>query len=589
MIRTLPLLTGLLLCLAHPIICFAYFRIAVPLYGDAVFGFHFDKVILAAASLAALVPIRVKKPQLIIGLLLAALPYTSHGAAVLTSRRGDPAWGPVITHVLTIAPIVFLSSRAVLGSDASTPTIRLTSGAALVAVLSAYHLSHLPSLVGSLLSQSGVFDSTLLSTSAGVLLALDASAFVQLSAARDKKKKQKDTTPPSQSNWHPVAAFWLFLLPWLYVTPLFLHAPVLHKPLQGSYQHPTLPVRILSAEQSITGTIVVGEGLRGDPALNMSRTMQDVRYLRADHSIIGGVWTGENVHSLDGMPASRDSQGTTLGDSIYGAFVLQEAARLAFSQKTPDDTGSALIIGLGAGVAASAFQKHGLSTSIIEIDPAVYTAARTYFGLEEPNPDQVFLEDAGAWVSRRAALHREGDDVFDIVVHDCFSGGGVPEHIFTIDFWTGLKTIMNPEGVLAVNFAGIPASSSSRAILLTLEKVFGTCRAFHDMFEELKEPAYATEFINIVFFCSPSGSRIHFRSSRLADYLNSPLRQHVLGTLFDREVNLNLIKKDLSEEEAGKLILTKENNPLNRWQAAEALHHWSVMREVLSDFFWETY
>lgn len=137
---------------------------------------------------------------------------------------------------------------------------------------------------------------------------------------------------------------------------------MLHKPLQGSYQHPTLPVRILSAEQSITGTIVVGEGLRGDPALNMSRTMQDVRYLRADHSIIGryllsirravrltslstgGVWTGENVHSLDGMPASRDSQGTTLGDSIYGAFVLQEAARLAFSQKTPDDTGSALIM-----------------------------------------------------------------------------------------------------------------------------------------------------------------------------------------------------------------------------------------------------
>ena len=287
MIRIRPLLTGLLLGLIHPIVCFAYFRIAVPLYGDAVLGAHFDKVILSAVALASLAPILIKKPQLIAALLIAALPHTAFRAAALTSRRGDPAWGPVITHVLTIAPIVFLSSCAILGSKRSKPTNRWSSRAALVAVLSAYHLSHLPNLIGSLLSQSGVSDSTLLSTSAGVLLALEVSALAQPKLANDKKRRQqKETTSPALLDWRPVAAFVLFLLPWLYVAPSFLRAPVLHKPLQTSYQHPTLPVRILSAEQSITGTIVVGEGLKGDPALNMSRAMQDVRYLRADHSII---------------------------------------------------------------------------------------------------------------------------------------------------------------------------------------------------------------------------------------------------------------------------------------------------------------
>jgi spermidine synthase len=41
-------------------------------------------------------------------------------------------------------------------------------------------------------------------------------------------------------------------------------------------------------------------------------------------------------------------------------------------------------------------------------------------------------------------------ELYDIVVHDCFSGGAVPKHIFTLEFWKDLKMIMNPEGVLAV-------------------------------------------------------------------------------------------------------------------------------------------
>jgi len=35
-------------------------------------------------------------------------------------------------------------------------------------------------------------------------------------------------------------------------------------------------------------------------------------------------------------------------------------------------------------------------------------------------------------------------------------------------------------------------------ILLTLEKSFGQCRAFHDTFGELPEEKYETELVNIV-------------------------------------------------------------------------------------------
>jgi spermidine synthase len=67
----------------------------------------------------------------------------------------------------------------------------------------------------------------------------------------------------------------------------------------------------------------------------------------------------------------------------------------------------------------------------------------------------VFLEDARSWVTQKRASIATADtevkqELYDIVVHDCFSGGSVPKHIFTLEFWEDLKAIMRPEGVLAV-------------------------------------------------------------------------------------------------------------------------------------------
>ena len=86
----------------------------------------------------------------------------------------------------------------------------------------------------------------------------------------------------------------------------------------------------------------------------------------------------------------------------------------------------------------------------MEIDPAVYRAARRWFKMSEPS--EIFLEDARGWVAGRRQRLQAGikQDLFDIVVHDCFSGGGVPEHMFTLEFWSDLKELMVPNGVLAV-------------------------------------------------------------------------------------------------------------------------------------------
>ena len=218
--------------------------------------------------------------------------------------------------------------------------------------------------------------------------------------------------------------------------------------LKAPYTHPSGKVTILSSKQSTTGIIVVGETPPGD------RPISQMRYLRASHSLLGGVWINERAASVDPSLAMHDAAGNQLGDSVYPVFNLQEAVRLINSTSRGDDwSGSeALIIGLGTGIATTALKNHGLETTIVEIDPAVYDAARTYFGVPDPGEGRVFLQDARGFTWHRKKKLESGENLpkFDVVIHDVFSGGGVPGHLFTLEFWNDLKDIMKEDGVVVV-------------------------------------------------------------------------------------------------------------------------------------------
>jgi spermidine synthase len=118
--------------------------------------------------------------------------------------------------------------------------------------------------------------------------------------------------------------------------------------------------------------------------------------------------------------------------------------------------------------------EHNVSVTIVELDPLVYKHAREYFGLHRlqlkvelfDNFDsssgkdgEIYLEDARQWVHKiaqdlaRGTLLKIGDRSFeryDYIIHDVFSGGTVPAHLFTIEFWSELKDLLRNNGVLAV-------------------------------------------------------------------------------------------------------------------------------------------
>ena len=237
----------------------------------------------------------------------------------------------------------------------------------------------------------------------------------------------------------------------LLISASFHYSPSIHSHFRtGGLKAPYVrgDVTILSSKQSTTGIIVVGETSGG------SEPHSRMRYLRASHSLLGGVWIKERAVSMDTSVATYDVAGTRLGDSIYPTFIVQEAViQIDSTSRGNDWFGSeVLIVGLGAGISATALNKNGLGTTIVEIDPAVYDAARTYFGLPDPGPGRVFLQDARKFVWHRKRLLEIGDNLleFDAVIHDVFSGGGLPGHLFTLEFWDDLKGVMKEDGVAVV-------------------------------------------------------------------------------------------------------------------------------------------
>lgn len=104
---------------------------------------------------------------------------------------------------------------------------------------------------------------------------------------------------------------------------------------------------------------------------------------------------------------------------------------------------------------------HGIDVDIIELDPAVYHAARDYLGFGAPiEPRRVDLVDAAERVAEMARQERQKSQeqqsqiaaptLYDFAIHDCFTGGSVPHELFSDAFWRDLATIMKPDGVVAV-------------------------------------------------------------------------------------------------------------------------------------------
>ncbi|KAH6842878.1 S-adenosyl-L-methionine-dependent methyltransferase [Chaetomium sp. MPI-CAGE-AT-0009] len=453
------------------------------------------------------------------------------------------AWGPLVTEAVTLFPLVSVSTACVAtyldGADLSA----LPSWVADAAPgLGAYgFFKGAETVLGDLVE--GLIGKSVLNTRIGMELVLGAAYAL-------------------------VAPSKLLLL----AVPALLHTAVLNT----NVPTPMALTRLNSGLAEI-GYVVLDRAESNTGYISVIDSPKEgYRVLRCDHSLLGGEW----VKFLGQGPF----KGNQVAEPIYGVFAMLEAVRLV---KTPepiiDTEAKALVIGLGIGTTPAALVAHGIDTTVVELDPVVHKFAAQYFQL--PSNHTAVIEDAVTYTSRMAA--DESEARFDYIIHDVFTGGAEPIALFTLEFLQNLHTLLKPNGVVAINYAGDFALPPPRIVVNTINAVFPACRIFREHAREEADFAESgRDFTNMVIFCTKQAdSQIAFRAPSERDMLNSPSRRAFL--LPQHEVrDADFL---VTGEEAQGVLRKNETESLAKWHEVSAAGHWTVMRTVLPEAVWEAW
>lgn len=349
----------------------------------------------------------------------------------------------------------------------------------------------------------------------------------------------------------------------IYILPAVLHTALFNIHVQSSYTTDLLSSSLensgwtlLERKESVSGYLSVIESHE-----------KKFRAMRCDHSLLGGEWI---------MTANTQQ----VAEPIYGVFVILEAVRLVeINDPVPDSEAKAYVVGLGIGTTPAAFMKHGIHTTIVEIDPVVYDFANKYFNL--PKNHLAVISDAVNYTAELAKKKQK----YDYIVHDVFTGGAEPVELFTLEFIQDLNSILKPGGVIAINYAGDLTLPATRIVVQTIRSVFPTCRIFRESEApsvSLNSVDAVPDFTNLVIFCTNGASKVRFREPKETDFLGSGARQRFLVPQY--EVNDSVF----NEQESDGDLLRKNNTERFRiWQQRSATGHWYLMRTVLPSMIWE--
>ena len=125
------------------------------------------------------------------------------------------------------------------------------------------------------------------------------------------------------------------------------------------------------------------------------------------------------------------------GESLHRYTPVMESTQLLF-----DDTGKALLLGLGGGILARNFHEDGWSIESVEIDAEVARIAKEHFAL--PPMMSTYINDA-----RRFLV--DNDRQWDLIMMDAFGSSSIPFHLVTEEMFELCSERLTDDGVLSIN------------------------------------------------------------------------------------------------------------------------------------------
>jgi len=133
-------------------------------------------------------------------------------------------------------------------------------------------------------------------------------------------------------------------------------------------------------------------------------------------------------------------------------------------------------------------ERYGIITDTLEIDPAVADAASRYFDFK---PTGVAKVGDARYEIRRL------QGPYDLIIHDCFTGGSEPAHLLTLETLAQLKSLLSEQGILAVNFVAFAEGEHSNALAAVSKTIAGV---FPEQITFISEPG--KNFNDFIFLAS---------------------------------------------------------------------------------------
>ncbi len=112
----------------------------------------------------------------------------------------------------------------------------------------------------------------------------------------------------------------------------------------------------------------------------------------------------------------------------------------------PNEVKRIVMVGLGAGSTTTYLAHYLRDTAVdtVELDPAVISAAKKYFGLVTNERVRLIANDGRVFLLRNK-------EPYDLIMLDAFRGGYQPFHLLTREFYTLVKERLTPTGAAVLN------------------------------------------------------------------------------------------------------------------------------------------
>ena len=326
--------------------------------------------------------------------------------------------------------------------------------------------------------------------------------------------------------------------------------------------------KVLWSSNSVIGRVEVADGNLRDSAGNLHRA----RFLMID----GRDQTIMELRNRSGNSTTGPDPGKSWNAFAYDFHMVRRL--MPSAQKI-------LVLGLGGGMLPLSLAQSGLEVDVVEIHPDVVRAACDHFLNLPPVRNSRCIKDGS--VTR--ALISEGDNEacmkmivadarpyvrtysgrYDIIICNAIVKDAPPYYLYSAESLFEMKSILNRDGILALNLLSGCRGSEGRAtasVKKTLDSLFHDVRVFSRYVNPESESA---TYGDVYFFASSKSMRFSSWPGHIAD-----------DTAFEAEITASnqILSHEIMLPDNGSLLLSDAHNPMDIWLADNSVRWFNALR-----------